>query len=156
MPNWCHNHTTIEGSQHTLQWLQEIEFDFNRIRPRPQEVADWYDWNVTHWGTKWEARDVEFELNDDGITISYDTAWAPPVALLIYLSEQHQLKITNYCVDEGYGFVGNTIINNGIEDTEYIEPFSHDDAYLASYAANHSWFPHEELQRFIRIMEGND
>lgn len=44
--------------------------------------ANWYDWNVANWGTKWDVG------GDDGLTqrldpntlqASFESAWAPPV-----------------------------------------------------------------------------
>jgi hypothetical protein len=41
---------------------------------------DWYDWNLHHWGTKWNASEGEifFSTTHDGISLmefKFDTAW---------------------------------------------------------------------------------
>ena len=160
MPNWCSNTTTIQGSQETLEWLMSVEFSFEKIRPMPDNQGlDWYDWNIEHWGTKWDVQDVESDLDlaTQTLTLHYRTAWSPPIKLLQYLSEQRQLHITNYHVDEGYGFVGQTVIVNGNEvSDEYLEPHAHDTDSLQQYAANHNWFNYEDWSQFIRMMEGNE
>lgn len=47
-------------------------------------IDNWYDWSVSNWGTKWEASDLH--LDDEGqyddcahVTVSFSTAWSPPV-----------------------------------------------------------------------------
>jgi hypothetical protein len=45
----------------------------------------WYDWNVAHWGTKWNACECEFDADlerQEGevtIEIRFDTAWSAPL-----------------------------------------------------------------------------
>ena len=41
----------------------------------------WYEWRVANWGTKWDIGECEAEIEDDGygLTLSFDTAWSPPV-----------------------------------------------------------------------------
>jgi hypothetical protein len=157
MPNWCSNKTTIQGSYNELESLIGCNFDFETLRPRPPNEDDWYEWNIAHWGTKWN-RDPECVCaHDEGtqtLTIRYRTAWSPPNSLLKYLSEEKQLHIRNRFIDEAYGFVGYTEILNGEEHTEFIEPSAHSDEYVESYAANHDWFPYEDWCAFNNAMLG--
>lgn len=61
---------------------------FNILRPRPADEEDnWYEWNSSHWGTKWDLSDVSFEIEGREITLTGNTAWGPPIALLDYLNE---------------------------------------------------------------------
>jgi hypothetical protein len=53
----------------------------------------WYDWCVANWGTKWDAYDVEIisERYDNDVaelTLTFDTAWAPPTKFYDELLEQ--------------------------------------------------------------------
>ena len=43
--------------------------------------ANWYDWCVNEWGTKWDVNDEgTAHLNEDGsLTASFNSAWAPPI-----------------------------------------------------------------------------
>jgi hypothetical protein len=43
--------------------------------------ANWYDWCVNEWGTKWDVGGDGYEAQDipDGLLMSFDSAWAPPV-----------------------------------------------------------------------------
>jgi Ferredoxin-like domain in Api92-like protein len=43
---------------------------------------DWYSWANDKWGTKWNA----YDQNDDGETISFDTAWRTPLPVFEALS----------------------------------------------------------------------
>lgn len=45
-------------------------------------VADWYDWSIENWGTKWNAHETEIEDN----VIWFDTAWSPVPDLMLKLS----------------------------------------------------------------------
>ena len=61
---------------------------FNILRPLPADQAhNWYEWNSRHWGTKWDLRDISFEIEGRKITLKGSTAWGPPIALLDYLNE---------------------------------------------------------------------
>ena len=43
------------------------------------EEFNWYEWNNTNWGTKWDRCDLEIIDNDkDTICMSFETAWCPP------------------------------------------------------------------------------
>jgi len=47
--------------------------------------ANWYDWCVNEWGTKWDVGGEGDQANTDGpnaIRMNFDSAWAPPVAAM--------------------------------------------------------------------------
>ena len=48
--------------------------------------ANWYDWCVNEWGTKWDVGGDDYnEPQQDSpnkITMSFDSAWAPPTAAM--------------------------------------------------------------------------
>jgi hypothetical protein len=49
----------------------------------------WYDWNITHWGTKWDLCEVSYTRPDDNtIVLSCQTAWSPPTVAFDTLVEQ--------------------------------------------------------------------
>ena len=49
----------------------------------------WYDWRLQHWDTKWEASEVEIELDDSEILrVEFDTAWSPPEGVMEKLREK--------------------------------------------------------------------
>lgn len=49
-------------------------------------ALNWYDWNITHWGTKWNACEPE---RIDSDTVVFDTAWSTPVKAIEELSRQY-------------------------------------------------------------------
>jgi hypothetical protein len=82
MPNHCHCHVTVIGHQEDIDVFATHQLSFAHFVPRPVEAeADWYTWNVEHWGTKWEAWDyVEGFHEENLLDVEFVTAWAPPVA----------------------------------------------------------------------------
>ena len=49
----------------------------------------WYSWCVDNWDTKWEASEVEIELDDSEILrVTFDTAWSPPEGVMTKLREK--------------------------------------------------------------------
>lgn len=67
----------------------------------------WYDWNIEHWGTKWDvAGNVEvIEDTDSYWHLVCDTAWSAPHEALVALSSQFpEVSIRNEWTEEqGYG-----------------------------------------------------
>ena len=53
-------------------------------------VDNWYDWNISNYGTKWDVESMidEFEVMDDNFTTSFDTAWSPPSTFLGKLQDK--------------------------------------------------------------------
>jgi hypothetical protein len=79
--------------------------------------ANWYDWSVSNWGTKWNAGGVDREemmvdydedVDDTGIAIfTFDSAWAPPIGVFRKLKEIHpDLFIEGRYSEPGVGFFG--------------------------------------------------
>lgn len=55
-------------------------------------VKNWYDWSVAHWGTKWDACDVqELGTADELWQLQFCTAWSPAEPVLDAMSEQFPL-----------------------------------------------------------------
>ena len=71
---------------------------------------NWYDWNVSNWGTKWETSVYSWEkLNDNSIRMNFDTAWSPPIAFYEFLAQNTEWYVTATYCEEGMGFVGRNI-----------------------------------------------
>jgi hypothetical protein len=79
--------------------------------------ANWYDWCVANWGTKWNAGgadreemmvDYDEDVDDTGIAIfTFDSAWAPPIGVFLKLKEIHpDLFIEGRYSEPGVGFFG--------------------------------------------------
>ena len=158
MPNWCNNTATftnedISKVDELEKVLQKIESSdeqevslFSFFRPRPEEKNDsWYDWNVNHWGCKWDASVHSFlRTSDDQITVSFDTPWSPPIALYEYLARETDWYPSAYYIEEGVGFMG---FVDGDEDDcyEYTDVASLDN--IPDHLVEH-WNIREQLEEY--------
>lgn len=79
-------------------------------------AADWYQWQTSHWGTKWDVggTDANVELQDaNTVTASFDSAWAPPTQAYQHL-EQLGFEIDAWYHEPGMAFCGR--YTNGEDD----------------------------------------
>lgn len=67
---------------------------------------DWYSWRVDKWNTKWNATEQgEWKLGKGYATISFLTAWSPPIPVLEKLSLEFpelELKLSFTVEDEDH------------------------------------------------------
>jgi len=162
MPNWCMNTVEFEGTPEQIQQVKDaIQKDalFGTLCPMPESVFrgdlgqeerkdcedkgidNWYDWSVSNWGTKWEASDLN--MDDEGqyddyahVTVSFSTAWSPPVNFYetLYENMNHDcddlgdpdFKIRATYYEPGCDFIG--IWENG-DDRCYTASAEDDDFY---------------------------
>jgi len=91
--------------------------------------ANWYDWCVANWGTKWNAYEAgEWSVTEHGddtahATIYYTTAWSPATALWMCVSKDYPtIRFYHEFADEGGSFLGSeTIVNGAIIDEEELD-----------------------------------
>jgi hypothetical protein len=143
MPNWCYNnlYITSEDNKQLEKVIQGITnnseqlFDFNRIIEMPEELqntkspnnvnpdemkakygfSDWYDWRSRNWGTKWNAKDVELNLDTpQQIHIRFSTAWSPPMPVITKIAEMFPFTYITLDWEEESGFYGKTEYEKGI------------------------------------------
>jgi hypothetical protein len=70
--------------------------------------ANWYDWCVNEWGTKWDVdaiETIELEGDVDHITFGFDSAWSPPTGAMEYLMDQG-FTVRLYYYEPGMAFAG--------------------------------------------------
>jgi hypothetical protein len=80
-----------------------------------------YDWCIANWGTKWNAgfvkdRGIEqFRLTKDRkkVTYKFDTAWAPPLPVILKASEMFPNLKFRLDYDEETGWGGTDIFIGG-------------------------------------------
>ena len=110
----------------------EDRFTFNGTHPMPKELditkgtqtveekaqaiinianhnyADWYEWHVGEWGTKWDAYETNIQHNEtDYFVVSFDTAWAPPTTWVQNIIQDFpDLCFELTYSEEGMGFGG--------------------------------------------------
>ena len=126
MPNWCDNTLNISNADKSKidaleTELQKKDSEILKLL-RPYE-GEWdYGWCVENWGTKWDARVIDyFRDGDNSISITFETAWGPPLTLYSYLYESDEgWEIDAYYNEPGMCFAGTWY--NGSDDLyEYAE-----------------------------------
>ena len=97
MPNWCENRVMISADKEEdmkefkdkafkkLEDGAEV-FQFKNLIPMPEkEKENWYEWNNNNWGTKWDVEAMTHDEDATWIKIEFDTAWAPPEPIYLYM-----------------------------------------------------------------------
>lgn len=135
MPNWCYNSISISGDAENIAIIAEIIADTNRKKndegntslhfknlvgiPRnmsaEQYEKDWYDTNIGYWGCKWDVDDLNEDIEEDYIHLSFDTAWSPPVGFCQLLSKIYDVDVEIFYYEGGCDFCGQTKYNSGIQ-----------------------------------------
>ena len=96
---------TIHGSKEKLDWLEEIEFNFDKIIPT-SKVGNVNKWRIDNWGTKWHASEVKFKrVRDDLLLAYFCTPWYPPDKILMQLTNDRDLRIKGKSDIEGNDIV---------------------------------------------------
>jgi hypothetical protein len=118
--------------------ISEAEKNWGLSRGLTQEVADeyktrfghadWYNWQLSNWGTKWNAYEVY--VGDD--YIEFQTAWATPFEIFVKLSKIFPDVLFNIRYsDEDFGYnVGEFELLNGDEVNENVPEGGSEEAYL--------------------------
>lgn len=91
----------------------------------------WYGWNVDHWGTKWDASDVEITVGFI-IEITFSTAWSPPIPAIQGLAERfpNDEFHLRYVEEQGWGGYVRFKANLMHEDVVWDSTNSHKQAVL--------------------------
>lgn len=139
MPNWCTNKLEITGDEKELKkFTKKVKKKnfMNSFLPTPKELTeiqspnkekttkklnlvmkygkeDWYTWNITNWGTKWDF-EVDEDIEECKSTYHFDSAWAPPIQGIETISKSYpNLVFFLTYEEEGMGFRGIAKIQNG-------------------------------------------
>ena len=85
----------------------EVIFETHEF-PDGKNDDRWYHWNITNWGTKWDACNVEIDYADEQqIEVTFDTAWSPPEPICERLREMFEDVNISWFYDEpGMEFAG--------------------------------------------------
>lgn len=64
-------------------------------------AADWYQWRLGNWGTKWIGSYAKVLLDSpDELIVRFDTAWTEPGSLLQTLACEHGLTVSGGVIYE--------------------------------------------------------
>ncbi len=115
MPNWCLNKLTISHEDRSK--VMEFVLAYKEGKacehylPRPAD-KDWYEWNISNWGTKWDIGSDNGEVHglnptivDNEATMSFDSAWSPPIGLYKELVLRGFRVVASY-FEPGMGYCG--------------------------------------------------
>ncbi len=134
MPNWCWNSLEVCGTkEHMSEFYRIIDlsdgnFCMESFMPTPRKQTDkggeelrddWYEWRVSHWGTKWDVDSLnsyDSSREDDYYRVSYDTAWSPNVEFILSISKTFpNLSFILEYEEGGCQIAGEVKIQNGEE-----------------------------------------
>jgi hypothetical protein len=133
----------IINGERTSQWrevdgenvaMTEAEMDALRAE---YGAANWYDWSVNNWGTKWDA-EADAEVDSGEIYGWFDTAWAPPIEWAVNVSKKYpELTFEIHYSEGGMGFYGTAVVTKGVLIEDYheddfwrdVEELNDDDPY---------------------------
>lgn len=137
MPNWCSNNLTIEHDDRSkvMEFVSAYKQGnvCDNYLPVPRNpdgsIYDgWYEWCVTNWGTKWdigsdnnEAHGLNPTIVGNQASMTFDSAWSPPIGLYDKLVELG-FKVDATYWEPGMAFCG--IYTDG--EDHYVEYTHHD------------------------------
>ena len=149
MPNWCMNVLRVKGEEAKVKdFAEKFEKDgISAFYPTPKELenttapaesnepkkaeenikkygyADWYDWRIAHWGTKWDVADLYvLGRKEDETIFRFDTAWAPPLRAFEKIASMYpELRFELEYEEPGMGFFGKAVYEDGelVSNDEY-------------------------------------
>lgn len=98
---------------YTGEWAENRE-DAER-EMKEQYDKHWYETNCEYWGTKWDisVEEAVNDIRDNEITLSFSSAWSPPINFCKLLSEKYKVQVDIFYSEGGSDFTGKTIIKNG-------------------------------------------
>ena len=98
----------ISTAKRAWSSLPDTYLDFEKIVPMPPEVKDnWYGWRTENWGTR--SNSYEGQAQDEGI--SFNTAWSPPVGVIVALSKRIGKSLRLIYDEPGMDFCGEFIVD---------------------------------------------
>ncbi len=136
MPNWCDNTISIKGPATKMSPMYtKLKEDGDEgllsiLHPQPKNIfkgdlgekerqqcakdgiPNWYDWNSSNWGTKWDVCEGDWEYEDAGdgeaiLTGNFQSAWGPPLGVYEHCDEAHpDLYIEAMYYEPGCAFAG--------------------------------------------------
>lgn len=107
---------TISGSYGDSKEQADLEAQMTHNRAK-YGYANWYDFAVEQWGTKWDVTDSHVTAKEkNSISIFFDSAWGPPLAFYDKMHSALEFEVDAIYYEPGAAFCGQYI--NG-EDTDY-------------------------------------
>lgn len=118
---------------------------------------NWYNWNITNWGTKWSASEVWHDRTDDDGNVAgqtnygFDTAWSPAEPVIAALAEKFPtLRIAHRYCEAGMGYAGEVLYADGVEirREDYDMGQMPDGAFTEDWDRDYDKVPMNAMERF--------
>jgi len=129
-------------NEYTPDWIS-----FQNVISIPEDILDeyhgtcdsegmksknnWYNWNCSNWGCKWDANEDSGTFEDGTLWFSFDTPWSPPQPImdkLVEICRTNDLHMYwTYREEQGWGGSVTVDFNGEVITTEYDIPESHAD-----------------------------
>lgn len=185
MPNWCSNTLTLKHEDPAM--IKRVTESVGRgelfaeFVPVPEELkitagtmtadeavqakknmeshgyANWYDYCVNEWGTKWDV-DADIHLaTDNSVDLSFESAWSPPIGwyekmmgLGFYVDAYYYEPGMNFCGRWEEGNDEYYEIPSTSEATKEYIPSDIDDMFgISDYQYEYEQENREELTQWI-------
>ena len=124
MSNRCYNKIIVIGDEYVLDYLENIQLDFETIRPVPKELKSLKnndkacEWMSANWGVyRWLDEMITKRVSDTVLFAEINTAWKPPLEILQYVTSKFNVEII-LDFEDPMAFAGIVSIRNG-EIEEY-------------------------------------
>ena len=107
---------TIDGVRHNM-WRETPDGDVPITDEELVELertygtASWKDWAADNWGTKWNVSRDDLEF--DGETWTFQTAWAPPIPFYVALTTSFDVELDVFWDEPGAELLGEATIVKG-------------------------------------------
>ena len=104
-----HKEGTITEEERDMLWQEGITQEMSDRLVSEYGYDNWYDWQVNHWGTKWDINgDVGInDIDDETCSLVFQTAWSPPEPIVDKLREMFpDLTFYGGYIGEGWEFAG--------------------------------------------------
>lgn len=132
MPNWCCNSGHVRLPKNALPDAKEIFTKlaenknekgwFENVFPTPPEHSEnWYEWNLEHWGTKWDVNSTIWDVNEESFSFSFESAWGPPEAFFDELADRYGIEYELSYHESGCRIAGICSYLNGKSEQKHVE-----------------------------------
>ena len=117
VPDSLHITAGREGDDNDPRQIALVEAEQRNIAEHG--YANWYDFCVAKWGTKWDVEAYDTVDKADTVSFGFDSAWSPPIGIYEAMVEQGY-KIKAFYWESGMCYCGKiTTIEDG--DERYID-----------------------------------
>jgi hypothetical protein len=134
MANYCSNHVTFTGKKEDIERLhirfkRYNECDYfthfaEMVLGKPLSSIIDGEFDTYAYGTKWW--DFELRLEHDGLIVSGDSAWSPPLQLIAEITKVFDVEAHGDYYECGMDFAGDYSAHDGVLDDNEMTCFEYD------------------------------